>query len=225
MKQYQELIQRAREDGTLMPNRTGVDTVKVAGEMIKIDLAKGMPILTCKKMFYTGAISETIGFFRGYKNAGDFRAIGVNVWDKNANDPGKEGHRNAWLDNAFREGTDDLGNVYGDQWRNWPAYRLLQEPDSPETAQKIAATFGQGYKFVGDVVQSDNTTAALFHKSVDQLGDCIRTIITNPIDRRILFHAWNPAELTRMALYPCHLLYQFFPNTVTNELDMCVYIR
>ncbi|KAK0194171.1 thymidylate synthase/dCMP hydroxymethylase domain-containing protein [Armillaria mellea] len=47
-------------------------------------------------------------------------------------------------------------------------------------------------------------------EGVDQLKDCIRKIVENPTDRRIILSAWNPKDIPLMALPPCHLLCQFY---------------
>jgi len=47
-------------------------------------------------------------------------------------------------------------------------------------------------------------------KSIDQLQQAISTIRTNPGSRRIIVSAWNPSEVDKMALPPCHLMYQFY---------------
>lgn len=54
-----------------------------------------------------------LGYLRGYTNAADFRAIGCNTWNANAND------NEVWLANPFRKGTDDMGRCYGAQGRSW----------------------------------------------------------------------------------------------------------
>jgi dihydrofolate reductase / thymidylate synthase len=47
-------------------------------------------------------------------------------------------------------------------------------------------------------------------KGVDQLAECINKIKNNPNDRRIICSAWNPADLDKMALPPCHMFMQFY---------------
>jgi thymidylate synthase len=46
--------------------------------------------------------------------------------------------------------------------------------------------------------------------NIDQIQDVINLIKTNPNDRRIIVTAWNPSDIPKMALPPCHCFYQFY---------------
>jgi len=60
-------------------------------------------------------------------------------------------------------------------------------------------------------------------QGVDQLADCIKKIKEDPTDRRILLSAWNPADLSLMALPPCHMFCQFY--VANGELSCLMYQR
>jgi thymidylate synthase len=214
MKQYLDLVQSIFDHGSWQDNRTGVRTLSLPGASLRFDLQQGFPAVTTKKLAFKSAIGELVGFLRGSRNAAEFRELGCKVWDQNANDNAQ------WLANPYRLGADDLGPVYGVQWRNWPAYKVI---DSAQTAQ-IEDAMARGYQFTA-VYDDGEAERVLLYKAVDQLRQCLDTIIKDPGSRRILFHGWNWAQLDEMALPPCHLLYQFLVSQEKREISLCLYIR
>ena len=61
------------------------------------------------------------------------------------------------------------------------------------------------------------------NKGVDQLIQCINKIKNSPEDRRIIMTAWNPSDLDKMALPPCHMFAQFY--VADGELSCQMYQR
>ncbi|CAF1042381.1 unnamed protein product [Brachionus calyciflorus] len=60
-------------------------------------------------------------------------------------------------------------------------------------------------------------------QGVDQLREVIKKIKTNPDDRRIIMSAWNPLDIPKMALPPCHCFVQFYVSD--GELSCMLYQR
>lgn len=60
---------------------------------------------------------------------------------------------------------------------------------------------------------------------VNQILNAVDAIKYDSYSRRIIIDAWNPSDLQDMALPPCHILYQFYPDPETKELSLSVYMR
>lgn len=58
---------------------------------------------------------------------------------------------------------------------------------------------------------------------VDQISQLIEQIKTNPDSRRLMVCAWNVGEIDKMALPPCHVLFQFYVNN--GEISLQLYQR
>lgn len=214
MKNYLSLLGRIFNDGRKKTNRTGIDTKSLTGEIIRYDLSEGFPALTTRQIPFKNGRGELVGFLRGVQSAADFRDLGCNVWTQNANE------EKNWLNNPYRKGEDDLGPVYGAQWRRWPAYKEISE-DQPEALQDALS---KGYEIIASREVAGKKVDILF-KEIDQVKECLDKVVYDPDSRRILFHAWNPAKLDEMALPPCHLLYQFDVDRDNKELSLIIYLR
>ncbi len=115
MKQYLDLCRRIVDEGEWIENeRTGKRCLTVIDANLEYDVENNQfPLITTRKSFWKAAIAELLGYLRGYDNEADFRAIGCNTWNANANE------NQAWLNNPARKGEDDMGRVYGVQGRAW----------------------------------------------------------------------------------------------------------
>lgn len=122
MKQYLQLCQRVIDEGEWVYNkRTGKRCLTVINADLEYDVSNyQMPILTTKKLFWQPAIAEMLGYLRGYNSAAQFRALGTNTWNDNANGNA------AWLANPYRTGDDDMGRAYGVQGRGWLTPELVK---------------------------------------------------------------------------------------------------
>ena len=80
----------------------------------------------------------------------------------------------------------------------------------------LGPVYGFQWRHFGAVYEDMHTDYE--GKGVDQLKDCINKIKNTPTDRRIIMTAWNPADLDKMALPPCHMFCQFY---VANEELSC----
>lgn len=215
MKAYHDNLRFILDNGAWKTNRTQYATKMVPGLTMRFDLRQGFPAVTTKRLAFKSVIGELVGFLRAARSAADFRALGCKVWDQNANE------NQQWLANPWREGEDALGDVYGAMWREWPGYERVSELD-PNFKERCAYLEANGWQQIAKLSGYQDPDDRLYYKAIDMLGDCVRKIILEPDDRRILFHAWNPARLHGMALPPCHLLYHFLPNKDTKELSLCM---
>lgn len=113
MRTYHDILKDILANGSRQANRTGIDTISIPGASARYDLVDGFPAVTTKRLAWKAVVGELIGFLRGYDNAAQFRSLNCRIWDQNANE------NTQWLANPNRQGLDDLGRIYGVQWRRW----------------------------------------------------------------------------------------------------------
>ena len=82
----------------------------------------------------------------------------------------------------------NLGPVYGVQWRAWQDFEFVP-PHS------------EGYEWVDETYRVGH---------IDQIAQLIDKLKNNPLDRRMIVSAWNVAEISEMALPPCHYSFQCY---------------
>jgi len=222
-KQYQALLKDIISNGTTKKDRTGTGTISVFGRQITHKMSEGFPLLTTKKMAFKSIVTELIWFLRGDTNIKYLVDNDCNIWngdaykkfDTHIMDEWEAGHINELFedgyiieelkkpeitsyrtlllkefidkiknDDKFSKEWGNLGNIYGAQWRNWRNIYY----------DNLGGTFSSGWR----------------QGSIDQIGEVIKLLHTNPDSRRIMVNAWNVGELDGMTLPPCHYGFQLY---------------
>jgi len=200
VKEYLQLCQRVVDDGIWVTNkRTGKRCLTVIGATLEYDLSKKtLPLLTTKKVAWKPAIAEMLGYLRGYTSAADFRAIGCNTWNANAN------QNEAWLNNPHRKGIDDMGRCYGAQGRDW----RNPENESIDQLKKIYNDLRNGYDDRSEILSFTNPG----ERDRACLNACIHTHTFSVLDGTLyltsdqrsddlpLGHAFNAVQLSWLLL-------------------------
>jgi thymidylate synthase len=174
MKQYLDLVRRVLDRGTYKPNRTGVDTIAAFSQHYEIDLQRGFPLLTTKRMDgfrWDSLIHELLWYLSGQEHIRDLREE-TGIWD-------------AWADEDGH-----LDTAYGRFWRRFPVPEEgLPGEAWPEDAHRWvdaeAGTFDQ-IQYVLDTLRenphSRRMVVSAWHPgnaAVSQLPPCHYTYVLN----------------------------------------------
>jgi thymidylate synthase len=177
----------------------------------------GFPLLTTKKMYFKGIVTELLWFLRGDTNIKFLVDNDCHIWDGDAYKNFEKryykeifnyetGSHNRLMsldefilniktDAEFAKKWGELGPVYGKQWRDWNGKWKLTEDDNSNF---------------------EKWRQNLDRKGIDQIANSINLLKTDPDSRRNRVNAWNVGELDQMVLPPCHTDFQFF----TRELSL-----
>lgn len=92
---------------------------------------------------------------------------------------------------AWADENGDLGPVYGSQWRSWPHVEC-----------ENVTVDREGWGMFDEQQVTVNET-------IDQISNVIEGLRSDPFSRRHIVSAWNPAQIDKMKLPPCHMAFQF----------------
>lgn len=186
--QYLNLIKKIIEKGDECESRNG-KTLSVFGEMMTFSLKDNIiPLLTTKKLAWKTCFRELMWFINGSTNNKILKNKNVKIWNEN-------GSKTFLKSRGLNYEEDDLGPIYGHQWRHFNAdYKDCNTDYSEKGIDQLANLI----KMLKDPSQ---------HNS-----------------RRMIISAWNPCQIDEMALPPCHLLMQFSVRR-NKYLSCCLYQR
>ena len=83
-KKYQELLQDILDTGVTKMDRTGTGTLSVFGRQIRHKMSEGFPLLTTKKMYFKGIVTELLWFLRGDTSIEYLLKNDCNIWTGDA---------------------------------------------------------------------------------------------------------------------------------------------
>lgn len=196
MKQYVNLVTKILESGREKKDRTGVGTISTFGHQSEYEMSEGFPLLTMKRTWFPGVAHELIWFLGNHTKLDAYKDLpATNIKYLTDNKV------NIWNEWADTQG--NLGPVYGEQWINWLgadhgwAQRENLELEPPRHPDEVSG--------------------------INQLQNAIDRLKTNPEDRGIIVSAWNVAELGKMALRPCHTIFQFYAEELTHLERLEIY--
>lgn len=198
MKTYQDMLRHVLDNGELISNgRTKEGYYSVFGYQNRYNLRDGFPAITTKKLFFRGVAVEMIWFLSGDTNVRYLQDNNVHIWD-------------AWATEEqtakFGREEGDLGPVYGKLWRAWETH----DPNK--------------HVWEEDPIHG-NDTSGFELQHIDQIARVVDRIKTNPSCRRLIVSGWNPATCDKVALPPCHTLFQFRVSHGGTRLNCQLYQR
>jgi thymidylate synthase len=208
-KQYTALLQDILDNGHQKSDRTGTGTISVFGRQIRHKMSEGFPLLTTKKMYFKGVITELLWFLRGDSDIRFLWENNCTIWDGDwykqyqttCSEPYtlEEIKQKIKSDyHSFHESMFDMGPVYGKQWRSWD---------------------GNGSPLTKDY---EGNVSSYLVKPIDQIANLINDLKTNPDSRRLMVNAWNVGELDSMVLPPCHYGFQVYTRELSLEERLCI---
>lgn len=125
----------------------------------------------------------------------------------------------------FIRGSTNASELQDKNVHIWDANSTREYLDSVGLTDREEGDLGPIYGFQWRHFGADyqGIRADYTNKGVDQLANVINTIKSKSSDRRMIICAWNPVDIPKMALPPCHCLVQFY--VANGELSCQLYQR
>ena len=187
--QYLNLLDDILSSHNNQEGRNG-NTLSIFGSTMHFSLEHNkMPIMTTKKVAWKTCLRELLWFIKGDTNNKHLKDKNVHIWDENGSRQFLDGRGLT----KFME--DDLGPIYGFQWRHYNA------------------------KY--NDCNSDYSNKGI--DQLKEVIECLKDPEKRN-SRRMIITAWNPCQLDIMALPPCHIFMQFNVTNNT-KLSCAMYQR
>lgn len=205
MKQYLDLMRHVLENGTDRTDRTGVGRRCIFGHQMRFDLREGFPLLTTKKVFTKGIFHELLWFIRGETNIRYLVQNDVHIWDE-------------WPFQNYLKANklEEKSPMYSPEWEEQKKMFVGKIKEDEVFANQwgnLGPVYGYQWRHWQGADGSQH----------DQLKNVLEQLKKNPYSTRHIVCAWNVADVSKMALPPCHCLFQFY--VANGELSCQLYQR
>jgi thymidylate synthase len=194
-KQYQDLLRTIMFYGVDKNDRTGTGTKSIFGYTIRHNMADGFPLLTTKKMYFKGIVTELMWFLLGDTNIKYLVENGCNIWNGDAYKKYADSHTIPGNPNG-RTLSEQLDSVIPIEHSRESFIEKIKTDD------EFAKKWGELGPIYGKQWRDFN--------GVDQIKEIIETLRINPNSRRILLSSWAVDKLDDMTLPPCHYGFQLY---------------
>ena len=243
-KQYTDLLQDILDNGVTKQDRTGTGTLSVFGRQIRHKMSEGFPLLTTKKMYFKGIVTELLWFLRGDTSIEYLLENDCNIWTGDAYQNYFNKTKDLTKDNFEAKGNgvivikgfdlksiNQYGNISGTISNSYFIPYTQEEfinkiKTDDEFAKKwgeLGKIYGRQWRSWGYEPQTDERGYGI--KGIDQIQNLINDLKTNPNSRRLMVNAWNVGELDQMVLPPCHYGFQVYTRELSREERIQLYVN
>ena len=229
-KQYLNLLKDILENGVEKQDRTGTGTISVFGRQIRHDMSKGFPLLTTKKMYWKGIVTELLWFLRGDTNIKYIVDNDCHIWNGDAY---KKYENHILKQREIQKKRVQELRKQGKKLKVAKIELLSKEEfinkikTDDEFAKKwgdLGPIYGKQWRSWGGelitkrIIEEGKIPISqnIIEGQIDQIQNSINLLKTDPDSRRNIVSTWNVAELDQMTLPPCHNFFQFY----TRELSL-----